>query len=75
MMKEDTEEEEDDTYNLPVTHEAILKGHTKTVTALDIDHSGSRVLTGSHDYSVRIYDFNGMKNDMRSFRCALELDL
>lgn len=74
VMEEDSEVEEDEEYYLPVTHEAILKGHTKTVTAMDIDHSGSRVITGSLDYSVRVYDFNGMKNDMRSFRCASELD-
>ena len=26
------------------------------------------MLTGSHDYTVRMYDFNGMKRDMRPFR-------
>jgi len=24
--------------------------------------------TGSLDYTIRIYDFNGMKSDMRAFR-------
>ncbi|GFR46159.1 hypothetical protein Agub_g7687 [Astrephomene gubernaculifera] len=62
------EEEEDDPYGLPITHEAILRGHTKAVTCLDVEHSGTRMVTGSHDYTVRIYDFHGMKSDMRSFR-------
>ncbi|KAG1653233.1 hypothetical protein FOA52_008483 [Chlamydomonas sp. UWO 241] len=80
---EDEEEEEDDDdrefvgaldddggdpWLLPVTHEVALGGHTRTVSALDIDHTGSRLVTGGLDYMVRIYDFNGLKRDMRSFR-------
>ena len=42
--------------------------HSRAVTALDIDHTGSRVVTGGLDYMVRVYDFNGMKSDMRPFR-------
>ena len=38
------------------------------MTSLDVDHSGSRLLAGSRDYSLRMFDFNGMKSDMRSFR-------
>ncbi|GIM09200.1 hypothetical protein Vretimale_13055 [Volvox reticuliferus] len=59
---------EDDPYGLPITHEAILKGHTKAVSCLDVEHSGTRMVTGSYDYTVRLYDFHGMKSDMRSFR-------
>ncbi|GIL65412.1 hypothetical protein Vafri_19165 [Volvox africanus] len=59
---------DDDPYGLPITHEAILKGHTKAVSCLDVEHSGTRMVTGSYDYTVRVYDFHGMKSDMRSFR-------
>ena len=38
------------------------------VTSIDVDHSGSRLLAGSRDYGLRMFDFNGMKSDMRSFR-------
>ena len=38
------------------------------ICSLDVDHSGSRLLAGSWDYSLRMFDFNGMKSDMRSFR-------
>uniref|UniRef100_A0A803M949 Transducin/WD40 repeat-like superfamily protein n=1 Tax=Chenopodium quinoa TaxID=63459 RepID=A0A803M949_CHEQI len=38
------------------------------VSALAVDHSGSRVLSGSYDYTVRMYDFQGMKRDLASFR-------
>lgn len=43
-------------------------GQEKIVTSIDVDHSGSRLLAGSRDYSLRMFDFNGMKSDMRSFR-------
>lgn len=33
-----------------------------------VDPTGSRVLTGSYDYSVRMYDFQGMNAQLRSFR-------
>lgn len=66
--EQEEEEEEEDPYQLPVTHEAGLSGHNKAVVALDVDHSGSRVITGSMDYTVHVYDFNGMKSDLRHFR-------
>jgi hypothetical protein len=62
------EEEETDPWLLPITHELALTGHTRAVTALDVEHSGSRVVTGGLDYMIRIYDFNGMKSDMKPFR-------
>lgn len=40
----------------------------QVVAALAVDHSGSRVLSGSYDYTVRMYDFQGMKRDVSSFR-------
>lgn len=69
----DDDDEESDPWLLPISHEVSLVGQggdnqPRAVTALDIDHSGSRVLTGGLDYMVRIYDFNGMKSDMRPFR-------
>lgn len=38
------------------------------VSALAVDHSGSRVLSGSYDYSIRMYDFQGMNARLQSFR-------
>lgn len=40
----------------------------QAVSALAVDHSGSRLISGSHDYNVRLYDFNGMKRDLQPFR-------
>lgn len=62
------EDEEEEPYRVPVSNEIVLTGHTKVVSALAVDPTGSRVLTGSYDYSVRMYDFQGMDSRLRSFR-------
>jgi hypothetical protein len=43
------------------------------VTCLDVDASGSRLISGSLDYTVRMFDFSGMKSDLRSFRCVVRM--
>lgn len=40
----------------------------QVVSALAVDHTGSRVLSGSYDYTVRMYDFQGMNARLESFR-------
>ncbi|XP_055831250.1 uncharacterized protein LOC129900323 [Solanum dulcamara] len=62
------EEEEQNQYRIPLSNEIVLKGHTKVVSSLTVDHSGSRVLSGSYDYTVRMYDFQGMNARLQSFR-------
>jgi hypothetical protein len=32
-----------------------------------VDHTGSRVITGGMDYNVHMYDFSGMKSDLKPF--------
>ncbi|KAL1546637.1 WD repeat-containing protein 70-like [Salvia divinorum] len=67
--EEDADEEDDDPgYRVPLSNEIVLKGHTKVVSALAVDHTGSRVLSGSYDYTVRMYDFQGMNSHLQSFR-------
>ncbi|KAL4588009.1 hypothetical protein LXL04_000887 [Taraxacum kok-saghyz] len=55
-------------HRIPLSNEIVLKGHTKVVSTLAIDHSGSRVLSGSFDYTIRMYDFQGMNARLESFR-------
>lgn len=55
-------------WNLPISSEAILDPHAKAVVALDLDHSGARLITGSTDYTLKIFDFNGMKSDCKPFK-------
>jgi hypothetical protein len=40
----------------------------KGVTALALDTSGSRLLSGGFDYQLKFWDFNGMTSDLLSFR-------
>ncbi|CAL4942213.1 unnamed protein product [Urochloa decumbens] len=53
---------------IPLSNEIVLRGHTKVVSALAVDHTGSRVLSGSYDYTVHMYDFQGMNSKLQSFR-------
>ncbi|XVE72847.1 hypothetical protein DITRI_Ditri11bG0071100 [Diplodiscus trichospermus] len=64
----DTDSEGENRYRIPMSNEIILKGHTKIVSAIAVDHSGSRVLSGSYDYTVRMFDFQGMNSRLQSFR-------
>ncbi|CAL5427311.1 unnamed protein product [Camellia sinensis] len=67
--EEDSDDgEEEGGYRIPLSNEIVLKGHTKVVSALAVDPTGSRVLSGSYDYSVRMYDFQGMNAHLQSFR-------
>ncbi|KAL2632458.1 hypothetical protein R1flu_017144 [Riccia fluitans] len=71
FMVDDSSEEDDeneDEFRVPVSNQVVLKGHTKVVSALAVDPTGSRVLTGGYDYNVRMYDFQGMNAQLRSFR-------
>ncbi|CAN6304950.1 unnamed protein product [Urochloa humidicola] len=66
---DDDMEDDDGGFNrIPLSNEIVLRGHTKVVSALAVDHTGSRVLSGSYDYTVRMYDFQGMNSKLQSFR-------
>ncbi|KDR84766.1 hypothetical protein GALMADRAFT_233101 [Galerina marginata CBS 339.88] len=58
-----SEDEDDDLPQFPITHEITLKDHTKVVSALALDPSGARIISGSYDYDSKLWDFGGM--DMR----------
>jgi len=55
---------------LPISHEVEMKtnGHTKTVSALSLDRSGSRVVSGAYDYQMKLWNFSGMNEEMAAFR-------
>nr|SVE75022.1 EOG090X0364 [Daphnia dolichocephala] len=63
----DTDEEESDNY-IPATLEVNLNHGTKPVSALSVDHSGARLVSGSVDYEVKLWDFAGMSSSLQSFR-------
>ncbi|CAL1696532.1 unnamed protein product [Somion occarium] len=64
----DITEDESDFPQFPVTHELTLKDHTKVVSALTLDPSGARVLSGSHDYDCKMWDFGGMDWRCKPFK-------
>ncbi len=59
---------------LPITHQVTIKGHNKSVVALDLDALGNRMITGGSDYQVNIYDFQGMNELLREFRTLQPFD-
>lgn len=72
---EDDGEDEDDDFavkrrevRLPVSHQIVLKGHSKMVTCLATDGAGGRIATGSSDHDLRLWDFGGMTSELKSFR-------
>jgi WD40 repeat protein len=52
----------------PITHELSLKDHSKVISALALDPSGARVLSGSHDYDCKLWDFGGMDHRCKPFK-------
>ena len=66
----DNIEEDDDKLliNAITSHESVLSGHSRPVSALSIDPSGNRLATGSYDETVRLWDFLGMNRSMMSFK-------
>jgi WD repeat-containing protein 70 len=64
----DGEDDLDPQELFPTTHELILKDHTKVVSALALDPSGARIISGSHDYDCKLWDFGGMDWRCKPFK-------
>lgn len=64
----DMSDDDLDQPHFPISHELILKDHTKVVSALTMDPSGARVLSGSHDYDCKLWDFGGMDWRCKPFK-------
>lgn len=59
--------DDDDEY--PTSHELILKTHERAVTTTTLDPSGSRLITGSSDCTLKFHDFASMTpTTLRSFK-------
>ncbi|CAB3998211.1 WD repeat-containing 70 [Paramuricea clavata] len=54
--------------SIPCSHEITLEHGAKTVSALSLDTSGSRVISGGHDYDIKFWDFNAMGASLSAFR-------
>ncbi|XP_060086401.1 WD repeat-containing protein 70-like [Ylistrum balloti] len=65
---EEDEEEESLVSKIPSSHEILLNHGVKPVSALALDPSGARLVTGSVDYEMKFWDFAGMDTSLQSFR-------
>ena len=65
---DDDDEDLDKPVQVPVSHQIALKAHSKTVTCLALDPSGSRLVTGSSDHDLYFWDFAGMTRELKPFR-------
>lgn len=53
---------------VPLKNFVKLSQHNRTVSCIDMDKSGSRMVSGSHDYTMALYDFVGMDSSFSPFR-------
>jgi hypothetical protein len=67
-QEEGEEEEETMVDKIPRSHEIKLVHGNKPISALALDPSGARVISGSFDYDLKFWDFAGMDPSLRSFR-------
>jgi WD40 repeat protein len=47
-------------HNIPISHQVDLSNHKKAVVCASFEPSGNRIITGSLDYNINMYDFGGM---------------
>ncbi len=66
---EDEDDGSDDDDEFPISHELVLKTHERTVTTMSVDPSGSRLVTGSTDCTMKLHDFASMTpTTLRAFK-------
>lgn len=66
--EEENNEEDNIAYKIPASHEIEMQHGSKAITALSMDSSGSRLVSGSIDYELCFWDFAGMDKSMKYFR-------
>jgi WD40 repeat protein len=58
-----SDDSSDDEDEYPISHAIELKSHSKAVSSISLDSSGTRVATASHDCVFKLYDFPSMSRD------------
>ncbi|XP_046992988.1 gastrulation defective protein 1 homolog [Schistocerca americana] len=66
--EDDSDDEQDLTKTIPMSHEVEMLHGSKAVTSVAADPAGARLATGSIDYEIRFWDFAGMDASLQSFR-------
>ncbi|MCJ1362473.1 hypothetical protein MMC16_001576 [Acarospora aff. strigata] len=66
---EDSDDQSDEEDEFPVSHELVLKTHERAVTTITVDPSGSRLISGSNDCTIKLHDFASMTpTTLRAFK-------
>lgn len=65
----DADSDRDDGDEFPVSHELVLRTHSRALTTLSLDPAGGRLATASLDCNVNLHDFAAMTpTTLRAFR-------
>ncbi|KAI9684260.1 MAG: hypothetical protein M1822_005733 [Bathelium mastoideum] len=54
---DDDDDDDEDEDEFPVSHELLVKTHERAVTTVTVDPSGTRMITGSSDCTMKLHDF------------------
>ena len=66
---DDSDDDSDDGDEYPISHELVLRTHTRAVGAVSLDPAGGRLATASLDCNINLYDFASMTpTTLRAFR-------
>lgn len=66
---DEEEDDDDDDEEFPTTHEVVFKTHERAITTATLDQSGSRLVTGSTDCTLKFHDFASMTpTTLRAFK-------
>lgn len=69
LSDDEDDDDQDDEDEFPVSHELVLKTHERAITTATLDPSGSRLVTGSTDCTLKFHDFASMTpTTLRAFR-------
>ncbi|OAT08163.1 hypothetical protein, variant 2 [Blastomyces gilchristii SLH14081] len=64
---DDSDDSDEDEF--PTSHELTFKTHERAVTTVTLDPSGSRMITGSTDCTIKLHDFASMTpTTLRAFK-------
>lgn len=67
--EDDDDDDDEDEDEFPVSHEMVIKTHDRAITAATVDPSGSRLITGSMDCTLKFHDFSSMTpTTIRAFK-------
>ncbi|KAF2474231.1 WD40 repeat-like protein [Lindgomyces ingoldianus] len=66
---DDDSSEGEDEDEFPVSHELLIKTHDKAITSMTLDPSGTRLVTGSTDSTIKLHDLSAMTpTTIRAFK-------